>query len=243
MRQGAAPALDAGLDLLERAAAGPLAYGVLLAAAPVSRATAARLVARLVERGYLERGADGYRLGPAAERLGGRPLHAALVASATPLLERLRDATGCSAILHAWDGRLLHCLAKAVHPEGLVMQEVGNAGDDLSSTPWGWSCLLDLPAADRPGRSAGGRFPGVLHLLPALADELDRHACCLDDQRVLAGVRRLGAPVRRRDGRLTATLGLGGTLAGLDARRLPGARRALAAAARDLARTLPETYP
>lgn len=236
-----APALDAGITLLEILARGPRSYGELMSAAPVSRATAARLVRVLAARGWVAKRPDGrWELGLVAVRFGIAPAEAALLAAARPLLAPLARDTACSVVLHAWDGRLLTCLDKVMHPAALAMQEVGSAGGDCTSTPWGWLILL---AMDGPARRAQRThrvsvLPGIIRELPRLQAERDATGTLLDDQRVHPGVRRLAAPITDRAGRIIGSIGLGAPGATLAAARLAQARLRLRAAARSASAAL-----
>ncbi len=172
------------------------------------------------------------------------PAQAALLAAARPELAPLAKASGCSVVVIAWDGRLLTCVDKEVHPAALAMQEVGAASADCTGTPWGWLALLDLPERERTRQGAhrGYLLRAVVSQTPALARELARDGTILDDAAVFPGVRRLAAPIRA-GGRLIGALGLGGTAAALSDAVLPVTRRRLLAAAARIANVLEPQEP
>lgn len=76
--------------------------------------TCFRLVQNLVHEGVLERTGDQYRLGLTIIRWGASAIEArSIVASASPILEGLREATGESAHLVVRDGAFRICVALA----------------------------------------------------------------------------------------------------------------------------------
>jgi DNA-binding IclR family transcriptional regulator len=102
------PGLERGLKLLQlfdrdRRALGPAEAARLLA---VPRSSAFRLIQTLEQLGYLERSGSDYRLGPAIMRLGLEYVAAQpITETARPVLEQLRDDSGCTAHLAVRDGR------------------------------------------------------------------------------------------------------------------------------------------
>ncbi len=104
-----APALEAGLQILERFGAGVerMRLSEIAREIGISRSSAFRLVHTLQTLGYLDRDEEtkSYRLGSRVLSLGYSFLASKdVVEVARPLLERLRDETDCSAHIGILDG-------------------------------------------------------------------------------------------------------------------------------------------
>jgi len=104
-----APALEQGLQILERFGQGTerMRLSEIAREINISRSSAFRLLHTLQARGYLERDEEtkSYRLGSRVLALGYAFLASKdVVELARPILERLRDETGCSAHIGILDG-------------------------------------------------------------------------------------------------------------------------------------------
>lgn len=216
---------------------GPQTFGALRAHLAVAPSVAARLLARLTDDGWVARHDAGWAAGPACARLQPR---GGLRRRLQDELDRLREASGCTALLLGLDGysepAAVCCLAKSSHEDGLLMQPVGARRGHWLGHAWSWCFLADLPASERARRLAAD--PGVEFLAQW------RRA-----QRALAGggvvaqrgptFLRLAIAVRGGDGRLLAALGLGLPGADPPAKQRSRAGSALLRAAPRFASLLP----
>lgn len=113
--------IDKSMSIVDAVQAAPMNLAELTGATGLSRATTHRLASALVVHGVLRRAGDGrfalgwrlVTLGRAAEAGRG------LVASAQPVLDGLRDATGESAQLYLRDGEHRVCVAASESTHGL----------------------------------------------------------------------------------------------------------------------------
>jgi len=85
--------------------------------------TCARILYTLVDCGILERRGDEYRIGLTVLRWAGAALRAFdLVDLLTPIIERLRDATGETAAIYVRQGTTRTCIAVAASRESVIWQ-------------------------------------------------------------------------------------------------------------------------
>jgi len=152
----AASSLGKAVSVLDSlAAAGPLSLAGLVSATGMPRATTYRLASALVGHGLVEKGPDGtYRLGARLVELGrlASQRRRGLAQAASPVLERLRDATGESVQLFVAEGGRRVCVVSLESPHSLrtivavgasLPMDRGSAGRVLGGDPStlarGWS--------------------------------------------------------------------------------------------------------
>jgi len=152
----AASSLGKAVSVLDcLAAAGPLSLAGLVSATGMPRATTYRLASALVGHGLVEKGRDGtYRLGARLVELGrlASQRRRGLAQAASPVLERLRDATGESVQLFVAEGGRRVCVVSLESPHSLrtivavgasLPMDRGSAGRVLGGDPStlarGWS--------------------------------------------------------------------------------------------------------
>src|SRR5579875_751814 len=209
--------------------------------------TGRRLLAGLVREGFLERAGDryspgrrltGWRTGAAGERVLGT--------LSQPVLDRLRDETGETALLFARDGlaRVIvamaptrHAVVYAVSPGQLLPLHAGSAGRVLLAFDPG--AAEELLAADLAAYTeATITDPGELRA--GLAEVRRRGYATSSEERAL-GAAGVSAPVFGPGGHLAAALGIAGPIQRLDAASLERWRPAVVRAARELSRALGHT--
>ncbi len=137
------------------AAHGSLNLAGLVGATGLPRATTYRLATALVSYGLVDKGPDGtYRLGSQLVELGrlAGQRRRSLAHAATPVLEKLRDATGESVQLFVAEGARRICVVSLESPHSLrtivaigasLPMDKGSAGRVLAGDPQtlarGWS--------------------------------------------------------------------------------------------------------
>jgi DNA-binding IclR family transcriptional regulator len=241
-------AVDKALDLIEAVAgaARPARLSELAEQAGLHRATAYRVLAGLVARGWVTKVGEAYLPGAAVLRLARAASAGAatLAGLARPVLEDLARATGLMVNLQVLESDRSR-VVDVVRPPGLEM--ISDLRDELLEAhrfagPLALVAALD-PAAREPYlRPARAEAPGGL--APGLAAALERAAA--DGFAVRRGatqrlVASAGCVVRTEPGGpAVCALTLVGPITEFDDARLPGLERALRdAAARlgaDLAR-------
>ncbi len=199
-----APALDAGLSILERLRLGPCGFSEIEKNLNMSRASVARIIKILCLRGYVERSIDGmgYQLGPSLQTLV-NPLDIGevLIRTSAPHLESLREATSCSTVLQQWKGDHTLALDKRMHEAAPTMMPTGRLCRDPAINPWTAMlfCAAGLPCE---------------HPYQVLSDD-----AYYDDQLVFKQVRRLAVLIPGSHRPLGALV-LGGTLATITSKNL-----------------------
>lgn len=197
--------VDRALDILEVLAAHPGTLGVTEVAREVGLAqgTAHRLLAALVQRGWVRQDAGRrYGVGPAAMRLGDAS-YRELGALAGPALRAAVQETGETANLAVLEGRQMVYVAQSPSPHTLrIFAEVGRRVP-LHSTAVGKVALAGLDRDGVRGLLAGltleARTPRTITDPVALEGELDRVAAqgwAVDDEEQELGVRCVAVPVR-----------------------------------------------
>lgn len=115
----AVPALERGLKLLQLFERDRVELGApeIARELQLPRATVFRLIQTLEGLGFLERNGTSLRLGPAVLRLGFEYLASLeLTEIARPVIEQLRDESGCASQLVIRDGREVVVVLKASNP-------------------------------------------------------------------------------------------------------------------------------
>lgn len=239
------PALERGLRVLELIVESPEPPGFnsLAKALGVSATTMARLLAVLIERGYVTKDEDRrkYLPGPRVSTTLGwkEPIVDQLRTEGRRSLVPLIESSHCTALVFYFNRSQVQCVAKVTHPDSLAMQEVGTISSNLSITPWGWLLYEALNHEQR--------FQSLKHMsdperfmreIDGHLDFLHHHGFACDRGLYRASVRRLAAPVRGENGSLLGALALGGTSEVLSDDRLPEVGDNLKMAARALSRRL-----
>lgn len=165
--------VDKTAAVLRALAAGPCRLSELVTRTDVPRATAHRLAAALTVHGLVSSTEGQYALGPWIAELAGVD---SLAARAVPVLDRLREHTGCSAQLFRRRGAERLCIAASDVPSGLrdtvpvgsrLPMTAGSAAQALlidEEAPAGAAfTAATLRAARRRGwaQSVAERAPGV----------------------------------------------------------------------------------
>lgn len=235
--------LAAILDVFEAEGWGlPARRVASLAGLPAS--TGQRLLASLVREGFLDRVGDGYFPGRRlvrwrAEDAGQR----VLPPLAQPILDRLRDETGETALLFVRDGlaRAIiamaparHAVVYAVSTGQLLPLHAGSSGRVLLA--------YDPEAADEQLRTGlPGYTPATItdpERLRADLAEIRARGYAVSSEERAAGAAAVSAPVFGPGGQLAAALGIAGPTQRLDAASLDRWRPAVLRAARELSRAL-----
>ncbi|MBI4977398.1 MAG: helix-turn-helix domain-containing protein [Spirochaetes bacterium] len=232
------PALKRGLIILKLVMGSdePLGFNEILAQTQLPPSTVMRLLKSLVEGRYIMKDARGkYCAGNELAVLGRTvPTFARLLERSSAVLKALSDATGNTAILIYWNGNVMQCIAKVIHPFSISMQELGNTTDDYSSTPWGHIFFSALDAGSRTG-APRRMFSG------AGFDRLQEHyrsgiavnGYAYEDAVVYPHIRRIAAPVTEY-GRIVGAVGLGGNTLTIPDGSVEPCGKAVIEAARDL---------
>lgn len=227
------PILDRTLDLLELLAerTGGLTLTEMTEALAVPKNTVFRIATTLVLRGYAERdeNAKTYRLTRSLLRLGHHALGGEdLVRLAAPVLARLRDESGETALLGTLSGTRGIVLDQMPSPQPVkVVVEIGHAFPLLTAAP-AKALLAFLPSEKRDPLLATIRFERktrhTLRSAAAYRRELvavSRTGYALDRGEESDSYRCAAAPVFNHRGEAVAALWISGP-----ADRLPAARLA-----------------
>ncbi len=210
------PGLERGLKLLQlfdrdrtRIAAAEAAR--LL---DVPRSSAFRLIQTLEHLGYLERSGNDYRLGPSVMRLGFEYVAALpITALARPVVERLRDESGCTAQLAIRDGREVVYVMRELGPSHVSSNVAVGTRLPVHATVLGRMFLAHLGATAIAALYTGAaleRFSA--HTVTtieglqqqALADRARGHAVSESDFE--GGISAIAAPVLDSHGSAVASL-------------------------------------
>lgn len=207
-----APALDAGLDIMEflsmRKEAG---FNELCKLLPMSKASVSRVLKTLAERGYAKKDdlsgkwLPGPRMGMAGMAI---PVSEILRREAPGILKSFTDTTGSTALCIYWSGEEFQVLAKEQREGGIVMMEVGTVVRDLSKYPWGWLFYLSL---DDDGRQRIAKYfqdpEWVRRRLPVWQAYIEAKGFALDDHEIYENRMRFGAPILDGHGRVVGAVG------------------------------------
>ncbi len=210
------PGLERGLKLLQlfdrdrtRIAAAEAAR--LL---DVPRSSAFRLIQTLEHLGYLERSGNDYRLGPAVMRMGFEYLAALPITDiAQPVVERLRDDSGCTAQLAIRDGREVVYVMRVLGPSHISSNVAVGTRLPLHATVLGRMFLAHMRPTDIAALYAGAtleRFsPHTVTTVDglqqqAVADRARGHA--VSESHFEGGISAIAAPVLDSRGSAVASL-------------------------------------
>lgn len=240
-----APALTRGLAILEFLAQSetPVGFNRIMEHFELPRATCARLLQVLRDEDWATRDESSgkYLPGPRWQRLGVQTsLRERLLAAGPDILKTLVSKTANTAAIFYWQSNQKKAvvLAKVLHPESVVMQEVGNVST-ISACPW-WMYFFD--ATEEAARAAWlakdipepARLKTFMHAYTLHQDFIKTHPFSLDDGVTLPGVKRLAAPLHNAAGETIGAIGMAGTDGSLLRIGLDNVGAKLAEAAREL---------
>jgi IclR family transcriptional regulator, KDG regulon repressor len=228
-----APAVLHAVRLLEAFAAGPAEYGIseLSRQVGLSKSTVHRLVATLVEVGWLERNPtlDKYRLGLKLFELGSAVAARLEVREcALPLMHDLVQRVGETVHLAILDGDHVVYVAKVESQQAIrLFTQVGGNGP-AHCTGVGKVLLAHAPAAVVEQVIAAGLPQFTPHTitepaaLRAHLAEAQRRGYALNLEESELGLVSVAAPVRDHSGAVVAGLSVAGPSQRLPAGKLPG---------------------
>jgi DNA-binding IclR family transcriptional regulator len=232
-RAGRVQSLDRGLQLLELLgqATEPMSLAQLTERVQVDRSTAHRLLATLVQRGYVSQEAQSrrYRLGLRLVVLSRKALgDLTLRSAARPPMKELVRESGETANLVVLVGEQAVCIDLEQSPSVLsVTNEVG-AVFVLHATAAGKVLLAHRLEAERLARLAAAglstftpRTVADLAVLETQLAAIRRQGYAVDDEESHVGVRCIAAPVRDHQAAVVAALSLSGPAARVTLERLP----------------------
>ena len=232
-----------GVGVLDKAAlvlaaleTGPTTLAGLVTATGLARPTAHRLAVALEHHRLVSRDLHGrFVLGPRLTELASAAGEDRLLATAGPILARLRDITGESAQLFRRQGDIRVCVAAAERPSGLrVTVPVGSP-----LTMSAGSAAQVLLAWEDPDRVHRGLQDATFSAVALAA--VRRRGWCQSVAEREPGVASVSAPVRAPSGRVIAAVSVSGPIERLT--RQPGRLHAAAvmAAAERLSEVLRRT--
>ena len=220
-----APALDAGLDIIEFLALKKEAgFNELCRLLPMSKASVARILKTLSARGYVRKGdaGDKWVPGPKMGFAGlAIPIAEILRAEAPKILRDFVDETGNTALCVHWDGDAYQCVAKEQREGGIVMMELGSTVRDLSRSPWGWLFFLSLDKEARRKAIESSDAPDLLQSrIDVWARHIEERGFAFDDHEIFPERMRFGAPIRSSSGKTVGALGASGTRISIPPKKL-----------------------
>ncbi|WP_026552327.1 IclR family transcriptional regulator [Arthrobacter sp. H20] len=207
--------IDKAATVLDALEAGPTTLAQLVAATGLARPTVHRLAQALVHHRLVSRDIQGrFVLGSRLVELAAAAGEDRLIASASPVLLHLRDATGESAQLFRRQGEWRVCVASAERPMGL--RDTIPVGTQLSMKAGSAAqCLLAWEDHDRLLKGLQeARFT------PAVLAGVRRRGWAQSLGEREAGVASVSAPVRGPSGRVIAAVSISGPMERLT--RQPG---------------------
>lgn len=202
-----------GLDVIEAVADGATTLPELSETLDLSRSTAHRLAASLVERGYLAftpRG-SGYRLGPKLLQLGHlAQSQADLIQVARPFLEELSDATEDTVHLGVLDADTALYLDKMPGRRRITISSRVGDRQPLTSTGLGKALMLDHRLPYWEERFAADQAAGAPHAdRKVWLERMQGYAKAgraFDLEENEDQIRCVAAPVRGADGRIAGAI-------------------------------------
>lgn len=219
-----------GLCVVDAVARGASDLRQISAVTGTNRSTTHRLVACLVQAGYLRAWPRGYGLGPRLIELGFRAREEIPLATrARAHLERLAQATGDTVHLGVREGDEVLYLDKVSGTKALEMRLRIGDRMALANTGMGKALLLDLDSewkrihrARGVQRARGGRPPFAL-TWPAFRDAMRRYAAAgyaYDLEESEVSIRCVAAPVRDAQARIVAAISVSSTVPYMPVRRM-----------------------
>ena len=222
---------SSGVGVLDKAAlvlsaleAGPATLAGLVQSTGLARPTAHRLAVALEHHRLVARDVQGrFTLGPRLGELSAAAGEDRLLATAGPVLARLRDITGESAQLFRRQGDQRICVAAAERPSGL--RDTIPVGSQLTMAAG--SAAQILLAWEEPERLHRGLQNAVFSA--AALSSIRRRGWAQSVAEREPGVASVSAPVRSPSGKVIAAVSVSGPLERLT--RQPGRMHAPAVAA------------
>lgn len=203
----------------------------LCRAASLERATVYRLLATLLEAGYVApRGRFRYVAGPRLAQLQAPPPSPSdFAARLQPVLARVSQACGDAAFAIVREGAASHCIARQVgtHPVQMLVIQVGTR-QPLGVGAAGLALLAALPEEDAAGVIAAnapvlGRYGGMTpERMGILVRATRERGWAVIGNHATEGVLAVGMAVAGRDGVAAAAISVASTM-----ERMPRARQGL----------------
>ncbi len=213
--------LDKAALVLSALESGPTTLAGLVTATGLARPTAHRLAVALEHHRLVARDLHGrFVLGPRLSELASAAGEDRLLATAGPILARLRDITGESAQLFRRQGDLRVCAAAAERPSGL--RDTVPIGSQLTMNAG--SAAQVLLAWDEPERIARGLHQA--NFSAVALSTVRRRGWAQSVAEREAGVASVSAPVRSPSGKVIAAVSVSGPIERLS--RQPGRLHAAA---------------
>jgi DNA-binding IclR family transcriptional regulator len=207
--------VDKSVAVLSALEGGPASLAALVALTGLPRPTAHRLAVALERHRLVARDTEGrFVLGPRLGELAAAGGEDRLIATATPILAKLRDGTGESTQLYRRQGDMRVCVAAAELPAGL--RNTVPIGSRLSLTAG--SAAQVLLAWEDPDKLHRG-VAGAVFSAQTLA-RVRRQGWAASVAERQAGVASVSAPVRSGTGRVIAAVSVSGPIERLS--RNPG---------------------
>ncbi len=152
--KSSAPALDKGIQILEKvAAAGKdgIGFNRIVEELSLPESSAARYIKVLSEYEYLTKNpvTGLYHTGPGLARLGtvnDDPMLEILKQKFRAALVSIARRTGNTTVGFYWDGGVWHCVDKEMMEQSVVMQKPGEVRHDILNYPWGAFVYHDFSA-------------------------------------------------------------------------------------------------
>ncbi|MGX1849896.1 IclR family transcriptional regulator [Streptomyces sp. NBC_01456] len=214
----AGSALEKSLRILEAVAApgGPHRLMDITAAAAVPKSSTYRILASLIEQGFVRQEAAGrYGVGPRLHGLSAQVIGGAETASIGHILGGLQQATGQTVHLALHSGETITYIRKLEGDQPFRTASRIGMRMPLHTTAIGKSILAHLPAEEvRALITIGGlpaRTPQTLTTPEALEADLDTvraRGFAIDDEENEPSIRCIGAAVLDREGRPVAGVSL-----------------------------------
>lgn len=208
----------------------------------IDKSSMSRLMNTLVSYGFAERDEQTrrYFLGTYMQELGRRAgQHASLRDLVEPYLQHLSSLTGENAHVAVYAAPHAVTIADVPSTEPLrVVSEVGRRLP-LHCSAIG-KCLLAFAALPLPTSFARYTSRTIVDAaqLKLQLEQIRYQGYALDDEELTLGVRGIAVPIRNREGRTIATMGLSGPTVRLTFEQLPRLVELLSQAARDVSAEL-----
>lgn len=211
-----APGLEWGLTFMDLVAESrtPVGFNEILKETGVSKATAARLLNILCDRGYLQKDdahgkyQPGHRMSSSAHNMTEIER---IRQEALPVIDSLMESTHNTVTFFYWSGSYIQSLAKRMHPDSLCMQPVGAISTELGACPWGWIFYSSLSASDQESARKWGK---VKHITKKrLEQELTafrQNGFTFQPEQSWIKARRMSAAVYNHENRMVGALAIAG---------------------------------
>jgi DNA-binding IclR family transcriptional regulator len=244
---GGSQTLMRGLDVIEAVAGGAITLQQLSDTLDLTRSTAHRLAASLVERGYLRfTPRAGYRLGPKLLELGHLAQEqAAIIQVARPHLENLSEATEDTVHLGVLDGDLALYLDKMPGKRRITISSRVGDRQPLTSTGLGKALMLDHPPAYWEERFAAEHTNRQPHVDPAVwrerMAEYVEAGRAFDLEENEDQIRCVAAPIRDARGQIVGAISVSSAAQYMSDARLQDLSASVTATAAAISRDLGHT--